>query len=141
LDEKSVNRYHTLNARAKLSLVQRFADRERQRQRVTPELLSCGGAMATLHLFAIFSALTTTLLCIPTSSCSCLNTVAASSTGQCLVASGTSDIYSKVTEPTLAPSHLQGMQLSLLNDQLPENAAGFLLLLDFLSQLPFLLQL
>jgi hypothetical protein len=97
--------------------------------------------MATLHLFAIFSALTTTLLCIPTSSCSCLNTVAASSTGQCLVASGTSDIYSKVTEPTLAPSHLQGMQLSLLNDQLPENAAGFLLLLDFLSQLPFLLQL
>jgi hypothetical protein len=66
--------------------------------------------MATLHLFAIFSALTTTLLlCIPTSSCSCLNTVAASSTGQCLVASGTSDIYSKVTEPTLAPSHLQDL--------------------------------
>jgi hypothetical protein len=99
--------------------------------------------MASLHLFAIFSALTTTLvLCIPTSSCSCLNTVAASSTGQCLVASGTSDIYSKVTEPTLAPSHLQGMQLSLLKDQLPEIAARFLLLLlDFLSQLPFLLQL
>ncbi len=70
-----------------------------------------------------------------------MDAVAASSTGQCLVASGTSDIYSKVTEPTLAPSHLQGMQLSLLNDQLPENAAGFLLLLDFLSQLPFLLQL
>jgi hypothetical protein len=66
--------------------------------------------MATLHLFAIFSALTTTLLlCIPTCSCSCLNTVAASSTGQCLVASGTSDIYSKVTGPTLAPSHLQDL--------------------------------
>jgi hypothetical protein len=71
-----------------------------------------------------------------------MDAVAASSTGQCLVASGTSDIYSKVTEPTLAPSHLQGMQLSLLNDKLPENAAGFLLLLlDFLSHLPFLLQL
>ncbi len=69
-----------------------------------------------------------------------MDAVAASSTGQCLVASGTSDIYSKVTGPTLAPSHLQGMQLSLLNDQLPENAAGcllLLLLLDFLSQLPF----
>jgi hypothetical protein len=56
-----------------------FGEREREththRQRVTPELLPCGGAMATLHLFAIFSALTTTLLlCIPTSSCSCLNT-------------------------------------------------------------------
>ncbi len=50
-------------------------DRETERQRVTPELLPCGGAMATLHLFAIFSALTTTLLlCIPTSSCSCLHT-------------------------------------------------------------------
>jgi hypothetical protein len=71
-----------------------------------------------------------------------MDAVAASSTGQCLVASGTSDIYSKVTEPTLAPSHLQGMQLSLLKDQLPEIAARFLLLLlDFLSQLPFLLQL
>ncbi|CAK9857222.1 unnamed protein product [Sphagnum jensenii] len=35
--------------------------------------------------------------------------LAASSTGQCLVASGTSDIYSKVTEPTLAPSHLQDL--------------------------------
>ncbi len=67
-----------------------------------------------------------------------MDAVAASSTGQCLVASGTSDIYSKVTEPTLAPFHLQGMQLSLLNDQLPENAAGFLLLLlDFLSQIAF----
>ncbi len=82
MDEKSVNRYHTLHARAKRSLVQRFAERpwregerQRQRQRVTTELLPCGGAMATLHLFAIFSALTTTLLlCIPTSSCSCLNT-------------------------------------------------------------------
>ncbi len=78
MDEKSVNRYHTLRARAKRSLVQRFAERlwrEGQRQRVTPELLPCGGAMATLHLFAIISALATTLLlCIPTSSCSCLNT-------------------------------------------------------------------
>ncbi len=81
MDEKSVNRYHTLHARAKRSIVQRFAERERERERdahthrVTPELLPCGGAMASLHLFAIFSALTTTLvLCIPTSSCSCLNT-------------------------------------------------------------------
>jgi hypothetical protein len=96
------------------SALQRERERDRETetdgQRVTPELLLCGGAMATLHLFAIFSALTTTLLlCIPTCSCSCLNTVAASSTGQCLVASGTSDIYSKVTGPTLAPSHLQDL--------------------------------
>ncbi len=50
-------------------------ERERERERVTPEFLPCGRAMATLHLFAIFSALITALLlCIPTSSCSCLNT-------------------------------------------------------------------
>ncbi len=33
MDEKSVNRYHTLHARAKRSLVQRFAQRERERER------------------------------------------------------------------------------------------------------------
>ncbi len=61
------------------SALQRERERERETHThthsVTPELLPCGGEMATLHLFAIFSALTTTLLlCIPTSSCSCSNT-------------------------------------------------------------------